>query len=139
MRTFARQVDVVTFEFENIPTATAEKAAEYAPVRPAGSVLYTTQNRLREKTFLAGAGFPVVPFRPVTSLVQLTAALDELARRPCSRPPVGATTARGRCSIDTAAGAADAWQTVATGEAVLEAFVDFQCEASVVVARAARR
>src|SRR5438477_7373763 len=53
VRYFARNVDVVTFEFENVPAETAAAAAEYAPVRPDGSVLHTTQNRLREKAFLA--------------------------------------------------------------------------------------
>ena len=68
VRAFARDVDVVTFEFENVAAAAADAAAEHAPVRPAGAVLHTTQNRLREKAFLAGAGFPVTPFR----LVRLT-------------------------------------------------------------------
>ena len=67
VRDFARQVDVITFEFENIPAAAVEAAASLAPVRPDGSVLYTIQNRLREKMFLASAGFPVAPFRAVRS------------------------------------------------------------------------
>src|SRR5438094_294385 len=65
VRYFARNVDVVTFEFENVPAETAAAAAEFAPVRPDGSVLHTTQNRLREKTFLAKHGFPVTPFHHV--------------------------------------------------------------------------
>ena len=60
-----RGVDVVTFEFENIPAATAEAAAAVCPVRPSGQVLHTTQHRLREKTFLRSRGFPVTPFAPV--------------------------------------------------------------------------
>src|SRR5688500_13785554 len=75
---FARGVSVVTFEFENVPAATAEAATRFAPVRPAGSVLHTTQHRLREKTFLAGSGFPVTPFVPVRSLAELEAALAKL-------------------------------------------------------------
>src|SRR5206468_985703 len=67
VRQFAAGVSVVTFEFENVPAPTAAAAAERAPVRPAGSVLHTTQNRLREKTFLAQHGFPVTPFRAVRS------------------------------------------------------------------------
>src|SRR5687767_1259088 len=65
VRAFARGVKVVTFEFENVPAATAAAAAEFAPVRPGGRVLHTTQNRLREKTFLSDNGFPVTPFRRV--------------------------------------------------------------------------
>src|SRR5438105_12837206 len=56
VREFARGVSVVTFEFENVPAATAQAAAECAPVRPSGSVLHVTQNRLREKTFLSQHG-----------------------------------------------------------------------------------
>ncbi len=77
VRAFARGVDVVTFEFENVPAATAGAAAEHAPVRPDGSVLHTTQNRLREKTFLARAGFPVTPFAPIRSLPNLRATLEK--------------------------------------------------------------
>ncbi len=78
VREFARGVDVVTFEFENIPAAAVEAAASFAPVRPDGAVLVTTQNRLREKMFLASAGFPVAPFRAVRSLAELNEALADL-------------------------------------------------------------
>ena len=66
---FASNVSVVTFEFENVPAATAQAAAERALVRPAGLVLHTTQNRLREKTFLAQTRLPrdPLPRRPVAS------------------------------------------------------------------------
>src|SRR5687768_11602493 len=74
VRDFARNVDVITFEFENVPSATAAAAAEHAPVRPDGSVLHITQNRLREKTFLAEHGFPVTPFRAVRSSRDLDAS-----------------------------------------------------------------
>src|SRR5581483_4579506 len=65
VRAFASAVDVVTFEFENVPAATAEAAAECALVRPAGDVLHTTQHRLREKTFLRDHGFPVTRFKAI--------------------------------------------------------------------------
>src|SRR3712207_1889512 len=56
VRKFAKGISVVTFEFENVPAPTAAAAAEFAPVRPGGEVLHTTQHRLREKTFLAKHG-----------------------------------------------------------------------------------
>ncbi len=68
---FARAVDVVTFEFENVPAATAETCERHAPVRPAGSVLHTTQNRMREKMFLHNARLPVTPFRLVSDYHEL--------------------------------------------------------------------
>jgi 5-(carboxyamino)imidazole ribonucleotide synthase len=75
---FARNVAVVTFEFENVPADTAAVAARHAPVRPAGTVLHTTQNRLREKTFLASSGFPTTPFRAVRSVADVRTAVAEL-------------------------------------------------------------
>ena len=78
IRSFARNVDVVTFEFENVPAATAAAAAEFAPVRPDGAVLHTTQNRLREKTFLSSAGFAVTPFAAVRSADELKQSIGKL-------------------------------------------------------------
>src|SRR5260221_2216958 len=65
VRDFARGVDVITFEFENIPAECAGWAAEHCPVRPAGRVLHLCQHRLREKEFLAAAGLPLPPFAAV--------------------------------------------------------------------------
>lgn len=135
VRQFARGVNVITFEFENIPTPTVEAAAQFAPVRPGGNVLYTTQHRLREKTFLRDAGFPVVPFVPVKSLDELTAALDKLCTPAVLKTAGWGYDGKGQVRINNASEAAAAWKTVATSEAVLEAFVDFACEVSVVAAR----
>src|SRR5260370_26382830 len=78
VREFARNVSVVTFEFENVPAPTAEAAAQSAPVRPAGSVLHVTQHRLREKAFLRQAGFPVTPFAAVHSQMEFESGLTHL-------------------------------------------------------------
>ena len=78
VREFARSVDVVTFEFENVPSAAVEAAAEFVDVHPRGDILHTTQNRLREKTFLSENGFPVTPFRRVKVIEDLYHAVDEL-------------------------------------------------------------
>src|ERR1700737_5099964 len=75
---FARRVSVVTFEFENVPAATAEAAARCAPVRPSGEILHTTQERIREKAFITAGGLPLTPYREVHSLEDLREALDEL-------------------------------------------------------------
>src|SRR5688572_28347188 len=77
VRKFAQGVSVVTFEFENVPAATAAAAAEFAPVRPGGEVLHTTQQRLREKTFLSKRGFPVTPFREINTVDYVRAAVRE--------------------------------------------------------------
>src|SRR5690625_394793 len=59
---FCRGVDVISFEFENVPSLASECAARFVPVRPGGEVLHIIQNRLREKTFISSQGFPHTPF-----------------------------------------------------------------------------
>ncbi|HEX9942447.1 MAG TPA: 5-(carboxyamino)imidazole ribonucleotide synthase [Thermoanaerobaculia bacterium] len=135
VREFARGVDVVTFEFENVSAAAAEAAAQHAPVRPAGSVLHTTQNRLREKGFLAGAGFPVTPFRPVRSRDDLTAALAALGTPAVLKTAGWGYDGKGQAKITTPEDASAAWEAVGRQESILEAFVDFDREVSVVAAR----
>ena len=78
VRRFARGVDVVTFEFENVPSTTSQTCAEIVPVRPDGNVLHVTQQRLREKTFLQSNGFPVTPFRRIQTLADLEEAVRNL-------------------------------------------------------------
>lgn len=135
VRQFARAVSVVTFEFENVPAPTAAAAAEFALVRPSFDVLHTTQHRLREKTYLSGWGFPVVPFRAVRSSDELLTALAELGCPAVLKTAGWGYDGKGQTRINAIADAASAWQQLATDEAVLEAFVDFDCEVSVVAAR----
>ncbi|HEX6864603.1 MAG TPA: 5-(carboxyamino)imidazole ribonucleotide synthase [Thermoanaerobaculia bacterium] len=133
VREFARGVSVVTFEFENVPAATAEAAAAHAEVRPAGPVLHTTQNRLREKTFLSGSGFPVAPFAAVRSAGELRRALEEIGSPAVLKTADWGYDGKGQVKIDGNPDAA--WVALATHEAILEAFVDFEREVSVVAAR----
>ena len=135
VRDFARHVDVVTFEFENISAAATDAAEEFAPVRPAGSVLHTTQHRLREKTFLSANGFPVTPNETVRSLAELEAALVRLGTPAVLKTAGWGYDGKGQSKIERASDAAAAWSKVATSEAVLEAWVPFKSEVSVVAAR----
>ncbi len=135
VRDFARGVDVVTFEFENVSADATEAAAAHAPVRPAGAVLHTTQNRLREKGFLAGAGIPVAPFAPVRSLAELDAALAALGTPAVLKTAGWGYDGKGQVKIADPREAAAAWQAIGGQEAILEAFVDFDREVSVVAAR----
>ena len=132
---FARDVSVVTFEFENVPAPTAEAAARFAPVRPGGDVLHTTQHRLREKTFLSRAGFPVTPFRAIRSLPELEAAACELGLPAVLKTAGWGYDGKGQVRVDSESQLASAWESIGGGEAVLEAFVSFECEVSVVAAR----
>lgn len=135
VRDFARQVHVMTFEFENVPAATAEAAAALAPVRPAGSVLHVTQHRLREKTFLARHGFPVPRFRRVTSAAELDAALAELGTPAVLKSAGWGYDGKGQRLVARADEAPGAWASLGVAEAIVEEFVEFACEVSVVAAR----
>ena len=80
VRRFARSVNLLTFEFENIPRETIEWCARECEVRPAGSILETAQHRLREKIFLSESGFPVVPFRAIRTSAELVLAVEQIGR-----------------------------------------------------------
>jgi 5-(carboxyamino)imidazole ribonucleotide synthase len=135
VRAFARDVSVVTFEFENVPALTAAAAGEFAPVRPAGSVLHTTQNRLREKTFLSRAGLPVTPFQPIHSLADLQLGLTRLGCPAVLKTAAFGYDGKGQVQIPAPSSAEAAWDALGRQESILEAWVDFELEASVVAAR----
>jgi len=135
VRTFAQSVDVVTFEFENVPSGCVQAAAEFVDVFPKGEILHTTQNRLREKTFLSGGGFPVTPFRHIRTIQDLRTAVDELGT-PCVLKTAGfGYDGKGQSKIKTADDIDTAFAALNGNDAVLEAFVDFEKEVSVVCAR----
>ncbi len=135
VREFARRVDVVTFEFENVPSLTIETASEFAPVHPKGSVLHTTQNRLREKNFLAANGFPVAPFRHVTDLAGLERAASEIGTPAVLKTAGFGYDGKGQAKIESIADCRPAFEGIGGKEAILEAFVDFEKEVSVVAVR----
>jgi 5-(carboxyamino)imidazole ribonucleotide synthase len=136
VRAFVRGVDVVTFEFENVSAAVAEVAqAEDVPVRPGGWVLHTTQNRLREKQFLAAAGLPVTPFAAVHSLDDLQRAVDIIGYPAVLKTAAFGYDGKGQVKLTTAAEIEPAWRLIGEQSAILEAFVPFTHEVSVVAAR----
>jgi 5-(carboxyamino)imidazole ribonucleotide synthase len=130
VRDFARAVDVVTFEFENVPAETAAACQELVPVRPAGSVLHTTQNRLREKTFLREQGLPTAAFRPVSNRAVLEKALGGIGYPAILKTAGFGYDGKGQTTIHSPADV-----TEIQGEYILESFVDFEREVSVVAAR----
>jgi 5-(carboxyamino)imidazole ribonucleotide synthase len=133
-RRFARGVDVVTLEFENIPAETVEEIRALAPVRPGLRALRTTQNRLKEKEFLRGAGFPVAPFRAVPDRASLDAAVGEVGVPAVLKTAGFGYDGKGQTGISAPEDAGAAWSALGE-EAVLEAWVDFEMEISVVGAR----
>lgn len=135
VRTFAQSVDVVTFEFENVPAATVEAAAEFVSVFPKGEILHTTQNRLREKTFLSANGFPVTAFRHIKLIDDLYRATDELGF-PCILKTAGfGYDGKGQAKLQAHHDIEPAFAAMNDQASVLEAFVDFEKEVSVVCAR----
>ena len=131
---FAQNVEVVSFEFENVHAATIDAVERYAPVHPSGRVLYTAQQRIREKTFLRNAGIPVTPFREIHTQAEIDQVTEE------DVPAVLKTAAwgydgKGQVKVETLNELQAAWDEIDNAEAVLERFVSFDCELSVVAAR----
>ncbi|MFK4811321.1 5-(carboxyamino)imidazole ribonucleotide synthase [Devosia sp. ZW T5_3] len=132
---FADAVDVITYEFENVPAATAEFLAARKPLRPGAKALAISQDRLAEKGFLASKNIPVAPHRAVETLAELEAAIEALGL-----PSVLKTTrlgydGKGQRVIRERGEAAEAFAALEPKPLVLEAFVPFEKEISVVVAR----
>lgn len=136
VREFASAVDVVTFEFENVPAATADAASQCALVRPAGDVLHTTQHRLREKTFLRKHGFPVTRFERIASDDDPKRVVPEFGPAILKTAGFG-YDGKGQYRVKSLEEAEAAWAAMGRQEAVLEAVVDFAAELSVVGVRGA--
>ena len=135
VRQFARTVDVVTFEFENVPSGTVEAAAEFVAVHPRGEILHTTQNRLREKTFLSSNGFPVARFKHVKTVDDLYRGLEETGTPAVLKTAGFGYDGKGQAKIGSVGEVEGAFDALSGQEAVLEEFVEFEKEVSVVCAR----
>jgi 5-(carboxyamino)imidazole ribonucleotide synthase len=135
VRRFATAVDVVTFEFENVPAAAAEAAAEHAIVRPNGRALAVAQHRIREKTFLADHGVPVTPFMAIRSASDLAQAADFVGCPAVLKTAAFGYDGKGQVAVARAEDLAAAWDALERREAILEAFIDLDREISVIGAR----
>ncbi len=135
VREFARSVDVITFEFENVPSVTVEAAAEFTGVHPKGEILHATQNRLREKIFLSSNGFPVTPFRRIKLIDDLFRAADEIGFPAVLKTAGFGYDGKGQAKIKTRGEIDAAYAAMNGQDAILEGFVDFEKEVSVVCAR----
>ncbi len=135
VREFAAGVDVVTFEFENVSSQAAEAAESLVPVRPSGSVLRTTQNRLREKRFLSEGGFPCPRFAEVRSEEELARAAAEVGLPGVLKTAGFGYDGKGQRIVRSLGELKAAWAELGACPAILEQFVEFECELSVVAAR----
>jgi 5-(carboxyamino)imidazole ribonucleotide synthase len=128
---FAKSVDVVTFEFENVSAAAAEIAAKYAPVRPGGDVLHITQNRLREKSFLQKIGVPTTTFKAVECATDCEGFIYPAILKTAGFGYDG----KGQRKVASVVDAQAAFRELGEQPCILEALVDFAYEASIVGAR----
>ena len=132
---FARGVDVITFEFENIPSASLDRVARIRPVRPRPEVLHICQNRAREKEFLARNNFPIAGYRVVESAAEAAAEAAAMGFPCVMKTADFGYDGKGQSKLASAADASEAWAALGAPRAVLEEWVDFRCEISVVCAR----
>ncbi len=132
---FAADVDVVTYEFENVPAETATFLAARVPVLPDPKILATTQDRLAEKTFVGGLGIGTAAFAAVGQPAELVAALAHIGRPAVLKTRRYGYDGKGQATIRNGADPEAAWREVGGQPCILEAYVPFEREVSVVAAR----
>lgn len=132
---FADAVDVVTFEFENLPEASLAFLAERKPVRPSPGVLAVCQDRILEKGFLVGQGIPVPAYRPVRSPEEAAAAFAELGAPSVLKTARLGYDGKGQAKLEPGDDAASAYARLGSVPCVLESFVAYEMETSVIAAR----
>lgn len=136
LEAFARAVDVVTLEFENIPVEAVNRVNEITPVHPGAGVLEICQDRIAEKSFLNGIGIGTAPWAPVTDLASLQAAEAKIGRPAILKSARFGYDGKGQATLRGGDDAAAVLEAVGADSCILEGFVDFDCEVSVMVARA---
>jgi 5-(carboxyamino)imidazole ribonucleotide synthase len=135
LRTFAGGVDVVTFEFENVPIAAIDAVEALAPVRPSGMALHIAQQRAREKTFLASHGFPTAPFAAAATLDELWDAVARIGTPAIVKTAAFGYDGKGQHPVTTPADVESIWMAMGHQEAVVEKRISLQAEISVIAAR----
>ncbi|MBQ0716891.1 MAG: 5-(carboxyamino)imidazole ribonucleotide synthase [Sulfitobacter litoralis] len=132
---FAKSVDIVTFEFENIPTDALDVIENITPIRPNREALRTSQDRLVEKQFLEGLGLTVAPFADIANAADLDAAMTTIGAPSILKTRRFGYDGKGQSRLRSADDAAGALADMAGNPAVLEGFVNFTAEVSVIAAR----
>ena len=135
LRAFARNVSVVTFEFENVPIEAVDAVEEYAPVRPSGVALHTAQQRAREKAFLADRGFPTTPFARAETLDELWTGVAALGTPAVVKTAAFGYDGKGQHKVLSPADVEHIWTSIGHQEAIIEKLVSLQAEISVIAAR----
>ncbi|MEM7497337.1 MAG: 5-(carboxyamino)imidazole ribonucleotide synthase [Pseudomonadota bacterium] len=137
LETFARAVDVATFEFENVPAAVAETLARHTVVRPNARAFAVAQDRGEEKRFIEGIGLSCAPWAPVDGPRDIAAALEHTGAPAILKTRRMGYDGKGQAGVAQAGDAAGAWDAIGARPAVLEGRIAFTAELSVIVARGA--
>ena len=132
---FAASVDVITYEFENIPTAALDQLEQLRPIRPNRRALAISQDRIQEKDFLTGLGLICAPYAAVNSAADLTAAIGKIGLPAILKTTRLGYDGKGQARIMAAEDTAHALAAVSHSPAVLEGFIAFTHEVSVIAAR----
>ena len=132
---FAQNIDAVTSEFENVPASTMQLLASYVPASPGHKALHIAQNRLREKTLAKELGIATPKFWAIETADALEAALAELDGKAILKTTEQGYDGKGQIEVTPDSHAKDTWQALNTHQAILESFIDFQFEISVLVWR----
>lgn len=132
---FANSVDVVTYEFENIPVETVEMLGATKPVFPNSNVLRVSQDRLQEKTFLNELDIVTAPFMAVSNIDEALNALEEISYPAVMKTRRFGYDGKGQAIVNNADNVAAAWQVLASDQIIIEGFIDFDMEISVIGVR----
>jgi 5-(carboxyamino)imidazole ribonucleotide synthase len=135
LRRFAAAVDVVTFEFENVPSGAVRIAGALKPVRPGLRALETAQDRVAEKRFFEREGIATAPWRPIFDFPALAPALAQIGRPALIKTVRLGYDGKGQARLRDDTDLSAAWRAVGGKPCILEGMVDFEREISVIVAR----
>ena len=134
---FANDVDVITYEFENVPAAAAMILAARRPVLPDRKILETTQDRLAEKDFVKRLGIGTADYADVSSIAALRAAIPRIGLPAVIKTRRFGYDGKGQAIVRDGDDLEQIWEDLGTKSAILEAFVPFDCEVSMIAARSA--
>ena len=133
---FAQSVDVITYEFENIPTSALDILEQIRPIHPGRRALAISQDRLSEKEFLTGLGLKVAPYANVTSAAEAEAAAQSIGTPSILKTRRMGYDGKGQVRLKNVSDMEQAWQAMQGAPSVLEGFINFSHEVSVIAARA---
>jgi len=135
LKKFASAVDVVTYEFENIPVSTVEALSEKVAVFPNSKVLQISQDRLSEKTFLNELGIKTAPFSAVSNVDEAASVLEEISYPAVLKTRRFGYDGKGQAIVKSVNDLEQAWQTLSSDQIIIEGFIDFDMEISVIAVR----